>query len=163
MNHRHSNPHPGVPAIRTIHFVSMLFGVSSFLGLVAAMGCSATSSRAPAAVERGVSAPSRALVRAKPRDISAAVSRAITELSLAPLRVQTPGPGQIEYELISSNDEPGWLRIRFDASADDPPSAARRARDISLEASIGRFGDPARQRRFLDSISRNLRTLAKDD
>jgi len=122
-------------------------------GVLLAWGCAA-----PPAAPARLGGPS-VETTAEWDDVDAAVSFAAAESEMAVLTRRETADG-IEFQLVTVIDEPVWLRITRDG---DAPRDDRASRPVSLTARIGRFGDEARERRFVDSIVRRLDRLVDVD
>jgi hypothetical protein len=134
----------------TIHLVRILIGLSVLLACVG--GCAATD---PRPIER----PGGAY-----RDLEPAISYAVGRNEMAVVdHLQPPDqPGLHVYKLVTVGDEPAELRIQMPEGADPRSVSGPPARPLSIEASVGRFGDPVREQRLVRSLRSRLRALEKD-
>lgn len=90
------------------------------------------------------------------RDVDSAVRAALAEAGLAILHAEQPAPGVKRYSLVSILDEEGELVATAPPGALQDPDAMRvevvRVREAALTCRIGRDGDAAREKRFMDAI-----------
>ena len=137
--------------------VAVAAGVGvAVLGLAGVAGCSSGSaSPVGSAGLTGVVAEageSVIWVEADWADAEAAVSAALGKSELVKVRLKRPDPSRLVYTLRTSRDEPAVLTItRGEGVADPVP--------MFLTCSIGRFGDPRREREFLALVAQRLGEL----
>lgn len=119
-------------------------------------GCSGPSDRLqPAGLGATTSAsPVQMTTDADWDDLQAAVGFALARTELVRVSVTRPTDDRVEFGLRSSRDEPGLLVATREEgwSGGDPVL-------ITLTCTIGRFGDPAREQRFLTLVVERLEQL----
>lgn len=97
------------------------------------------------------------------RDIGPAVRRALPAVNMTWLtETGTPEEGAITFELVGVRGEPGVTTFTFNAT-DGTLADLRALRDITVACSIGRFGEPGRQRDLSRRIAKELRTLSREE
>lgn len=90
-------------------------------------------------------------------DVDAAVGVAVGAAEAAVTGARTNGPDERVYYLRTVADEPGILVV---SRSPEPAGAAGSApSNITLRTSIGRFGNPDRERRLLEAVARRLTDL----
>ncbi|MBK7406185.1 MAG: hypothetical protein IPJ41_16665 [Phycisphaerales bacterium] len=87
-------------------------------------------------------------------DISAAVAVSLSVSELVLVATESPDAGHRVYRLRSARDEPGVLVVERLSPADEGDPVLLR-----LSCSVGRFGDPARERAVLERVSTRLGQL----
>jgi hypothetical protein len=128
---------------------------AALLGAFLAATLAACSSTAPRTrLPADASSPHQVQTNADWDDLEPAVALALGRTELVRLRIDRPEPGRVEFVLRSSRDEPARLTAERLAPPDTPDPV-----DIRLTCTVGRFGDPARERQFLDLIVRRLTQL----
>lgn len=96
--------------------------------------------------------PTRATVRGDWNDAEAAAIVAAGQNELAILMVAPQGDAMLVVDMTTVGDDP----VRLTARRADPDT-------IELEARVGRFGDPVRERALLQSVAKRLRDLSGRD
>lgn len=100
---------------------------------------------------------------ARPRDLRAALMRALPLVEFAPLNESGSGPeGFFDFEIVGVRGEPGRVRAEFEPTTDTFASM-RENRPVMLRVSIGRFGDAPRERTLAERTAREALTLGKRD
>lgn len=120
------------------------------LGLLLALAACSAGGPRPAPSPLPGSPSTR--TRADWDDVRASVAGALGECDLVLVRLDTPRPGLLVYTLRSSRDEPAVLTVRRLDQEPDPVG-------LELTCSIGRFGDPERERDFLRLVADRLGQL----
>lgn len=131
----------------------MIFGVSAFLST----GCGGANR--PAGGVRGEPGDGvGARVTAAARDLDPAVRYAAARNDMAVEWIEIAGDGARVYHLVTIRNEPALVEARTDAwPADDRERVPTR-----LEARIGRFGEPERERLLVRDIAQRLRDLLEE-
>lgn len=117
-------------------------------------GCAGDAVPPEPRLPQDAESPQRAEVVADWDDVQAAVTVALNRTELVKVSAQGPTADSFEVRLRSSLDEPGLLTVRRAAPPGQPDPVP-----ITLTARVGRFGDPPRERQFLDLIVRRLGQL----
>lgn len=131
------------------------WGLIALAALLLQPGCAAPPPRpSPQPAREPAHGPSTAGARADWDDIEASVTAALSKTELVFVRLTAPEPGRLVYTLRTSRDEPASLTVeRLDPPGVQDPVG------LSLTCTVGRFGDPAREREFLDLVIKRLRQL----
>jgi len=79
-------------------------------------------------------------------------------MEMAIVRSTRPGPDTRVYELTDVRDRRTWLRFRRLAPGEPDVEGP-----IRVSASVGRFGDPKKERRLLNVLDRRLDRLIRID
>lgn len=139
-------------------FVRLLIGAAALL-------VAACADRAQLGSPQADSPPPPAIiaVKGKVRDIGPAVRRALPAVNMTWLtETGTAEEGAITFELVGLRGEPGSTRFIFNPT-DGTLADLRAPRAITVACSIGRFGEPARQRDLARRIAKEIRDLARQD
>ncbi|HZW09936.1 MAG TPA: hypothetical protein VFF69_08535 [Phycisphaerales bacterium] len=115
-------------------------------------GCASGGSGRPAGAP--ASGATRIEVLGDWDDVRSSVGVGLSQVGIAPLRVNSPEPDRLEYALRTPRDEPGRLTLERLAPAHEPDPVA-----IAITCSIGRFGDPEREAQLVARIRRRLEQL----
>lgn len=100
--------------------------------------------------------PSRLEVRADWNDVEASMDVAAPRAELAVLSTEALEHGaSLRFSVVTTTDEYGEITARRDGHG---PSDGENI-PIVLEARIGRFGDPTRERLILNALARRLDQL----
>lgn len=127
-----------------------MYGVSVALAglLGAASGCSSGSATTALIETSPVPDGSRAEIPGDWDDVEAAVIIGAERAEMALVSTDDQDPERLAFDLVTVGGEPVRL------------TAARAGEGrIALEARVGRFGDPARERRLLSAVAARLRAL----
>lgn len=138
-------------------FVWFLIGIAAFFP-----ACSGSPTTGPDPISP-TPITARGTLRAAPRDIPAALSRALTETELATTGTEEPEPGVTVYRLVDLRGQPGKLIVRFPQTPAAEPPAEAIPVPVVLSASLGRFGDERREHKLLMAMEKELRNLARED
>lgn len=165
--HRHSrahaaggkrDPRPLTPILIAFCSVLPLSLASAQLGSCSAGGDGSPGWRADS------TGPSQGVTletRAKPRDVSAAVSRSMPVVELAVLEERPIEAGGREFTLVGAQGEEGVLRVEFAEGSSQEFAWRREMVDMRLTAQIGLFGNGARERALVDQLNKELGALGK--
>lgn len=119
-------------------------------------GCgSAWRGEGAGVIEAGQVSPGRATLTADWNDLDAAADVAAGRAQLAILRATSPDPCTRRYELTSVRGEPGALTVTRPHPCDTPGESI----PLTIEATLGRFGDPPRERTLLNAFTSRLADL----
>lgn len=122
-----------------------------------AAGCGGGAWNGPGAgqITAGQTSPGRAILTADWNDLDAAADVAAGRAQLAILRATSPDPCTRRYELTSVRGEPGALTVTRPHPCDTPGESI----PLTIEATLGRFGDPPRERTLLNAFTSRLADL----
>jgi len=119
-------------------------------------GCgSAWRGEGAGVIEAGQVSPGRATLTADWNDLDAAADVAAQRTELVVLRTTSPDPCTRRYDLLSVSGEPGTLIVTRPHPCDGPGESI----PLTIEATIGRFGDPRRERILLNAFTARLADL----
>ncbi len=97
--------------------------------------------------------------RARIRDLDACVRYIGNELDMAVIEKRQGDAGERVYHMKTVRDEPVWLVITSAHGWDNERALA----DLSCSATVGRFGDAAREREVVETLKRRLEELRERD
>lgn len=86
-------------------------------------------------------------------DVPVAVRYGLGQLGMASLRHGLAEDGAMVWSIRTAGDEPGIVKVWQDGQTSDGFTK------IHMRATIGRFGDVAREKKLLRAISRRIRQL----
>lgn len=129
--------------------------LAALIGLGTGCGGGAWNGPGAGQITAGDTSPGRATLTADWNDLDAAADVAVGRAELAIVRTTCPDPCTRRYELTSVRGEPGTLTITRPAPCDGPGESI----PLTIEAAVGRFGDPQRERTLLSAFTSRLADL----
>ena len=129
--------------------------LTALLGLCPGCGGGPWNGPGAGRITAGDTSPGRALLTADWNDLDAAADVAVGRAQLAIVSTMSPDPCTRRYELTTVRGEPGALTITRPPPCEGPGESI----PLTIEAAIGRFGDPERERTLLSAFTSRLADL----
>jgi len=115
------------------------------------LGCGSTASEGARFIGPNFGSPRTASIVADWNDVDAAVEVGVPRAEMAVIFDETPSPDERVFSVKDIADERGTLRI-WRTSGDATP-------EIKLEARVGLFGEPEKERKLLECVCARLEEL----